>query len=499
MKKITLITIVTLLVLSCNKENLNETTEPTTNIYDSEKLLSVSEVNNYIANELRLNRDIDWTKAPSVVLWSAVIHGNEILSIGYGNKGESFSIQKSPRLKDAKENIYNIIQSKEGVNKSNTEAVEDKILNVVDIKVTKLQTIEALQKADQIRYLEPIGYGLYLQKDNSDQQKSAGCSTNNETINSSDYSIISPNSQLPWNFNIHKIPQAWNYSTGSGITVGLIDTGISPNQNLLGSGFNDGASNGRTIQKYGTFIDSIWPWSNNVDGPNDQCGHGTQMASVLAAPRNNDFMPLGVAYNCNLVAYRGTEDVILDDYHERKGVSNALKALGNRNDVKIISMSIGFPWSIGNVKDAVKYAYSKGKMIIAAGGTSTTFTNWFGVIFPASMSETIAVTGIKDNGYNTCDICHDGDEIDFTIVMQRNGNANRTVPVLGFNTGTRKYVGGSSIATATTAGIAALIWARNPNMTRAQVLDKLKRAGDFYPNRNDEYGYGNIDALKAVQ
>ncbi|MEW7280526.1 S8/S53 family peptidase [Aquimarina sp. 2201CG1-2-11] len=498
MKKVTLITIL-FMVFSCSKENLNETTAPTTNLYESEKLLSITEINKYIAGELKQHRDVNWAKAPSNVLWSAVVHGGEILSVGYGEKGESFSIQKSPRLKNAQENIYNIVQSIERTDKSSTTTYADKILNVVDVKVTKLETIKALQNADQIRYLDPIGYGFYLERDNSTHQKSAGCSKSGENINSADYSVISPNAHLPWNYNIHKISQAWNYSTGAGITVGLIDTGISASQNLLGNGFNDGASSGRTVQRYGNYIDSIWPWSNNVDGPNDKCGHGTQMASVIASPRNNDYMPVGVAYNCNLIAYRSTADVILDDYHERKGVSNALKALGNKSEVKIISMSIGYPWSIGNVKDAVKYAYSKGKMIFAAGGTSTSFTNWVGVIFPASMSETIAVTGIKDNGYKQCDICHDGEEIDFTIVMQRANDGNRTVPALGFNTGSRTYVGGSSVATATTAGIAALVWARNPSMTRAQILDKLKRAAEFYPNRDEDYGYGNIDALKAVQ
>lgn len=499
MKKIILIALGLILVFSCSKENLSEIEESSTEFSESQKLLSVSEINKYIETELKQNNDVDWTKAPAIVLWSAVMHGGEVLSVGYGEKGESFSTEKTSRLNDARENVYKIIQSVEGASKSNSLVSADEILNVTDVKISSLQTIIELQKASQIRYLDPIGYGSYLEEDTSSQQKSAGCSQSGQSINSGDYRVISPNARLPWNFDIHKVPQAWNYSTGAGITVGLIDTGISASQNLLGSGFNDGDSNGRTVQRFGTFIDSPWWWANDTDGPNDKCGHGTQMASAIASPRNNDFMPVGVAYNSNLVAYRGTEDVVLNDYHERKGVSNALKALGNRGDVKIISMSVGYPWSIGNVKDAVKYAYGKGKMIIAAGGTSTTFTNWYGVIFPASMSEAVAVTGIKDNGYNRCDICHDGSKIDFTIVMQRAADTNRTVPVLGFNTGTQAYVGGSSVATATTAGIAALVWARNPSMTRAQVLDKLKRAGEFYPNRNSKFGYGNINALKAVQ
>ncbi len=499
MKKIIPFALGLFLVFSCSQEDPNEIVDPSVESIDSQKILSISEINKYIASELKQNGDIVWRNAPANVLYSAVIHGEGVLSVGYGNQGESFSKERSPRLIEARENILNVIQTKDEVKKSSALIAADEILNVIDVKINRLETIITLQKTDQIRYLDPIGYGFYLQQDTANQQKSAGCSQSGQTINSGDYRVISPNARLPWNFDIHKITQAWNYSTGSGITVGLIDTGLSANQNLLGNGFNDGFSNGRSVQRFGTYIDSPWWWSNNIDGPNDRCGHGTQMASALASPRNDDGMPVGVAYDSNLVAYRGTSDVVLEDYHERKGVSNALKALGNRGDVKIISMSVGYPWSIGNVKDAVRYAYRKGKMIVAAGGTSTTFTNWYGVIFPASMSETVAVTGLKDNGYNRCNICHDGSKIDFTIVMQRAGDGDRNVPVLGFNTGSQAYVGGSSVATAMTAGIAALVWARNPNMSRDQVLDKLKRAGEFYPNRNNKFGYGNIDALKAVQ
>ncbi|WP_282081053.1 S8 family peptidase [Aquimarina algiphila] len=499
MKKITLLVLGLIFIYSCSKEDPSEIVDSNTTSQEFQKLLSIEEINAYMESELKQNGDIVWKNAPANVLLSAIALGGDIASVGYGNKGESFSNKKSARLNSARTKIYDVVGALEGAKQSNVVVSADDILNVTEVKITSLKTVEALQAMDDVRYIDPIGYGFYLEKETSNQQKSAGCGQSGQTINSGDYRVISPNARLPWNFDIHKVPQAWNLSTGSGITVGLIDTGISANQNLLGNGFNDGASNGRSVQRFGTFIDSPWWWSNNIDGPNDRCGHGTQMASAIASPRNNDFMPVGVAYNCNLVAYRGTEDVVLNDYHERKGVSNALKDLGNRGDVKIISMSVGYPWSIGNVKDAVRYAYSRGKMIVAAGGTSTTFTNWYGVIFPASMSETIAVTGIKDNGYNRCNICHDGSKIDFTIVMQRAGDSNRNVPVLGFNTGSQAYVGGSSVATAMTAGIAALVWARNPNMSREQVLDKLKRAGEFYPNRNGKFGYGNIDALKAVQ
>ncbi|MDP5099826.1 MAG: S8/S53 family peptidase, partial [Nonlabens sp.] len=441
---------------------------------------------------------VDWTHAPTNVLYSAIHHGDGILSLGYGQDDEYFAVDKNDALVAARDNALAVVATKEGLEPKEVLITADPLFNVIDVKVANYETIAALQHTANIRYLDPIGYGDYIDPTVIAPKSSSGCDQSGQTINPADYTVIAPNAWRPWNYALHNIDDAWLQTTGAGVTVGLIDTGISVNQNLLGANFNDGYSTGRSIQKFGTFIDSNWYWATSTDGPNDRCGHGTTMGAAIASPRNNDFMPVGVAYNANLIAYRGTEDVLLNDYHERKGVSNALVQLGNNSQVKIISMSIGYVWSIGNVKDAVKYAYSKNKMIIAAGGTSTSLTSWYGVIFPASMSETVAVTGLKDNGYNRCDICHEGSEIDFTIVMQRAGDDSRTVPTLGFNSGSRKYVGGSSVATATTAGIAALVWSKNPTWSREQVLDKLKRSAQFYPSRNSKFGYGNIDALKAV-
>ena len=70
---------------------------------------------------------------------------------------------------------------------------------------------------------------------------------------------------------------------------------------------------------------------------------------------------------------------------------------------------------------------------------------------------------------------------------------------VGFYNGDSKYFGGSSVATATTAGIAALVWAKHPWASRAQVLQRLKESAHFYPNKNGDFGYGNIDALRAVR
>lgn len=501
MKKITAwVIILTFIVIAgCKKDDGKK--ESYQEVYPKTPLTG-QEINNIIRETLNQTGDFDWNKVDAFVLWSAISHGNGILTIGYDTQPfASINSKSSDKAKKA------ILEQIIGLENNSTEnarkgesilIAEGKELNFIDVYVSNIETIVALRKNATIRYMEPSGYRYF---DFEPMAKSdSGCDTDPESINSADYTVVAPNCQVSWTYYKHNIPSAWAYSTGSGVTVGLIDTGISSEQSLLGSSFNQGYSSGRTISKYGVYVNSIWPWSTTTDGSADKCGHGTLMAATLAAPRNNLGYPVGVAYNCNLVAYRATGDVVLDGYHEQRGVSRALTELANMASVRVISMSIGHIFSVGSISDAVKYAYSKGKMIVAAGGTSTTFTNFAGVIFPANMSETVAATGITDgSGYTECDVCHKGSKIDFTVIMQRANDANRRSVCLGFFNNTRNYVGGSSVATSTTAGIAALIWGKYPTWTRDQVMERMKQSASLYPNKSSNFGWGSINALAAVQ
>ena len=503
MAKITLrlSVILFLVIVSCAKDDALQENSPVINESQNEPLTS-KEINKKIDEMIRTKGSFDWSKASDHLLWSAVVRGQNIVTIGFGNSKKDFERSKSSRIDNIQNDLQETIMKHEGGNLKKISISSDKYLNLIDVTITKLETIIALRKNKHIRYIEPANYRYFETKsleNRSDSSSGSGCGFETSSLNTLDYTTITPNAKVPWAFYQHNIPSAWNYSTGKGITIGIVDTGVSPEQTLLGSNFNDGVSIDRTIQKYGVYVDSIWPWTTTIDGPSDKCGHGTSMASVAASPRNDNGLPVGVAYNANLVTYRAAGNVVLDGYHEQNGVKNAFIALGNRSDVKIISMSMGHIFSVGKIEDGIKYAYSKGKLIFCAGGTSTSFTTFVGVIFPAWMAETIAVTGVKEGAsYQKCDVCHTGEKIDFTVVMQRAGSGN-TVPVGSYYDNQSDYVGGSSVATATTAGIAALVWAKNPSWTRDQVLAKMRQSASFYPNKNPEFGYGNIDALLAVQ
>ena len=488
--------------MSCTKEEDSDLVNTNSNITKTQQQnpLSVEQINQIIKDQIENTGDFDWSQSSDLVLWSALKYGENILTIGYGKDINDYQNKASQKQQEAKNKIISLIKANEdekSLNKGESLLIyDDDVLTIIDVRVDNIETIKKLREDSGVRYLEPSGYNYF--QNLSAKSSGSGCGKESETLSSADYTTISPNAKMPWNFPRHSIDQAWSLSTGSGITIGIVDTGLSSDQSLLNGNINDGDSSGRSVERKGVYVDSFWPWSTKTDGVNDKCGHGTSMAAVAGSPRNNDGQPVGVAYNSNLVVYRAASNVVLDGYHEQKGVAKAFTQLGDRSDVKIISMSMGHIFTINRIKDAIKYANNKGKLIFCAGGTSTSFTNFVGVIFPASMSQTVAVTGIEDaQFYNECDTCHEGSEIDFTIMMERSNNHH--VPVLSYYNNNTDYVGGSSVATAMTAGIAALVWSKHPSWSKSQVLDKLITSSHLYPNKHSSFGWGMIDALEAVQ
>ena len=487
---------------ACNQEE----SEPTPIVIDAaqKEPMTTTEVNKVIDDAITARGNFSWKEATNQMIWSAAYNGNNLITIGFGTSMKDFDRSKSPKNQLIQEELLKIILTYEDQPLEKILVSADADLNLMNVIIMKQETIIALKRSKYIRYIEPADYRYIAIKNGemrlaSSSSTSSGCGYDSQVLSTSDFTTVTPNARVPWTFYQHNIPNAWTLSTGRNITIGVIDTGVSPNQTLLGSSFNTGDSSGRTVQKFGVYIDSIWPWSTTTDGPNDLCGHGTSMASVATAPRNNNGQPVGVAYNANLITYRAATNVVIDGYQEQEGVKKAFVALGNNTNVKIISMSMGYVFSVGKIEDAIRLAYNKGKLIFCAAGTSTSFTTFVGVIFPAWMPETVAVTGVKEGAtVVACDDCHTGNKVDFTIVMQRATTGN-SVPVNSYYNAQADYVGGSSVATAATAGIAALVWAKNPTWTRDQVLTKMKQSGNFFPNRSTQYGYGNINAFLAVQ
>ena len=500
---------VTVFLTACQK-NLNEQNVQSTNANDlQQQKLSTKQINDFIRQKIDETGSFDWKDASDLMIWSALQNSDKIVCVGYkpadenniDNRISSVNINDA-KWKTAKQQVLEMIFSEEKISNPKLKIEELEVwkenkLPVIDVKIESLRTIQLLRKSKLIRYAEPMGYDPLTYEQNGISEGifgESGCGSyagDTNLIAGTDYSVIAPNAKMSWNYRYHGIKRAWAKSTGKGVKIMVIDTGVDPDQDNLGSEFNQGASSGRTLQKIFTLPD--------VASADDECGHGTTMCGEAAAPRCVDGNSCGIAYNCDLVVCRASKDVYINQSDEVKGVSDAYTLAADDNSIKIISMSMGRVTSNGQIKDAVDYAYGKGKLMFCAGGTSFSWTAGFvGVIFPANLSTVEAVTGVKDTKKLTaCSDCHKGKQIDFVIVMEK--SSTKVNPLSTARSGdVPTTVGGSSVATSTAAGIAALVWSRFPSYTRADVINKLTVTASAYPNKTAEYGWGKLNADEAT-
>ncbi|MCA8830076.1 S8 family peptidase [Hymenobacter pini] len=487
--------------------------EPTT-------ALTPQQLDEQIYSTLRQTGQFDWNAAPAHTVWSALQQSDFVLSVGYrpatvrATAPLPEDARLSPEWQQTRAAVLALILREEQaahpeLTAEKLQVYEANALPVLTVTVRELSTIKALRASGLVRYAEPIGYEPHRQTANrpASTLSSSGCGSNVATAGlaaGSDYTVLSNGSKSSWNQAdvYHGIRAAWSQSTGQGTKVLIIDTGASDGQENLGSAFNQGLSTGRTIERLVTLPrNTIFgiPYGS-YETPNDGCGHGTGMAGACAAPRGTDGASVGVAYNANLITVRAAEDVFLDASREVQGVTDAYLLAANRSDVRIISMSMGRLTSSSQMTDAIRYAYGKGKLIFCAAGTSFDWSAGFvGVIYPASLAEAVAVTGMKDNltAPTRCDECHVGTDVEFTVVMQRSSNNLRPL-TLAMTGDAPSTIGGSSVATASMAGMAAVVWSKYPTETRAQIMSRLVAASSNRAARDANFGWGRVNLASAV-
>ena len=278
------------------------------------------------------------------------------------------------------------------------------------------------------------------------------------------------NDLINWAANKINAPTAWTQSTGTGIKIAILDTGVNP--------IND-------LKVYGGYN-----FVNNNQDTTDHNGHGTMMASIIAATHTNTTTGLlGIAPDAQIYAVKIMDDQgNINVQHTISGIQWAID-----NNMQIISIG----WYINDQNNALKQiletAYNKGILIIAATGNTEKITH--GIGYPAEYSSTIAVTAIKENTHKL-EQASTGTEIELAAP----GENIYTIGLdnkIHLNTGT-------DYATMYVTGVAALVWAKNPSLTNTQVRNILRQTatnlqGSNGSNRDTTFGYGLINATAAIQ
>ncbi|MEU9313098.1 S8 family serine peptidase [Streptomyces sp. NPDC048256] len=267
-----------------------------------------------------------------------------------------------------------------------------------------------------------------------------------------------------------KADEMWKSSTGKGIKVAVVDSGVNPD----------------TASLKGQVLADEVPKAVAYKATEDYDGHGTSMAELIVGTGADGGLK-GLAPGAKIVPYRIATTELTDKSEASKApqVAAVIRAAAD-SDAKIISMSFGEDIERPDVLAAVKYARDKGKLMVAATGNDAQEKNFIG--YPAAYPYVVGVAASDKSG-TVGKFSEHGNYVDLAA-------PGLDVPTWCDNT-FRTYCNGqgTSQATAIASASAALIWSAHPNWTANQVLASLiDTAGrDWAKDDPSTYlGYGLI-------
>jgi len=327
---------------------------------------------------------------------------------------------------------------------------------------------------------------------------------------------------LQWHYPLINLPAAWDITTGgttraTPITVAVIDTGVLINhpdlQGQLVAGYDFITDPTRARDGNGPDNNPDDPGDNNTPGGSSSF-HGTHVAGTIAASSNTTRGVAGIAWNARIMPLRvlgvggGTSFDIGNAVLYAARLANSSGTLpAQRAD--IINLSLGGGSFSQAEQDAYSQARAAGVIIVAAAGNEATSVPQY----PASYDGVISVSAVSINK-TLASYSNSGVKVDIAAPGGDSGDANGdgyqdlVLSTVGDDSSGSIVYGyglkaGTSMATPHVAGVLALMKAVNPALTPNDI-DTMLVAGRLTvdigaPGRDDSFGYGLIDALKAVQ
>lgn len=309
-----------------------------------------------------------------------------------------------------------------------------------------------------------------------------------------------------WQFTASHVDRALDITPGaSTVVVGIIDTGLAPIPDLAGK------------------IDGIWSVAPDgtltseppADG-NDDTGHGTAVASLIAANVDDGFGMAGFGGETHVIAvhagYRG--------YFHDTSVARALMKL-DALGVRIVNMSLGGASPSQPILiDAIHKAAADGILLIAASGNAHAEVSWpAAALQPSGGGRSFGLAvGASDFGGGLASFSNAGKHLSL-VAPGAYGDTCSSGPLValppavvseesychprwaGPGGAVYGYYPGTSFAAPEVAGVAALVWAARPELRNDQVADIIKQSArrDVGAGWTPTMGCGVLDAGAALE
>ncbi|WP_213008576.1 S8 family serine peptidase [Paractinoplanes toevensis] len=251
------------------------------------------------------------------------------------------------------------------------------------------------------------------------------------------------------------VPAAWDTTTGSVVKIAVIDTGVTMTGDLTGA------------------VLGGYDFVNNDTEAADDFGHGTTVASLIAARGNNNQGMAGVCWGCAILPVK-----VLDrtgsgyDSTIAKGITWAVG-----QGAKIINLSLGGTGYSQVLADAVAYANAASVLVVAAAGNDDKSV----VNYPAAYPDVLAV-GATNRCPNFANdpTCTEGttDKAKFSNFNSGNQWVDVAAPgiVTGMDTDGNYNTGeaGTSFSAPIVSGIAGLLKSYKPNYTGWSLMTSIQ-------------------------
>lgn len=323
--------------------------------------------------------------------------------------------------------------------------------------------------------------------------------------------ITDPRYAEQWSYDVINLPQAWEALDGFGdenVIVAVLDTGVLVNHPDLSENIIAGYD----------FVDN----DSDANDPGDRgflelasSFHGTHVAGTVAAAVNGIGVT-GVAPNVKLMPVRvlGTNggyssDIIAGVCFAAKLTESTYSGCGNNNSpsqrADIINMSLGGEGYSQLEENVYEAAIGQGVIIIAAAGNEETSASYY----PAAYDDVVSVSAVSQS-LEQASYSNFGSKIDVAAPggeLSSDGGVLSTWGEDGslFSPSTKNTYGslqGTSMAAPHVSGVAALMKSAKPSLTNIEFLSLLNDGAltqDLGASgRDDIFGYGLIDAQKAV-
>lgn len=270
-------------------------------------------------------------------------------------------------------------------------------------------------------------------------------------------------------------PEAWDLTKGNKkITIAVLDSGIDVNHPDL----------------KGKIIESV----NFTDtrNTNDETGHGTHVAGIIAASGNNNKGVIGVCPECSLY------NIKVAGEGGRGTVSSMIEGINWAIDKKVniinISMAAGQnPAELVELEKAINEAVSKGILVVAAAGncggngSQPLCQQKNKVAYPGGYEAVLSV-GATDRNDKKYQLSSFGDGVD---VAAPGVEILSTIPGGHYNTKS-----GTSMATPHVAGLAGLLM--STGMSTQEVMQTIMNTSDEIEGSGNYWAHGRISAAKAL-